>query len=276
MNEKNSEVKQQANYLLSNLRNLLAAQTMSTWHGDKRRGQINSRSLHRLRTGGAELFRQKESGKELDTAALIVMDWSGSMACGRSTETLPLVIQLQVVYTLSNALDILGIANKVVAFHNVGSHEMRGLSRAEFDTYNRFSAFRFIKFKDWNEKAMKVSGNFNPNAGGRNENNSDGEALEILSPELLARTEARKMMIVCSDGMPCDGASNDTVLEECLKAAVKKIEAQKVEVLGVGINSCHVEKFYGNNVVVDLKNFSQKLIGKLSEMILGVKKPAKV
>ena len=265
----NPDSKKQAAVLLANLRNLLTTQTLAKWQGDKLRGRIDSRNLHRLRTGRMDLFQQKETGREIDTAVMMVLDWSGSMDGPR------LYTQLQVVYTLANALDLLGIACRVVAFNSRTDTARRVLEQGKNlgEIYNRFSWFEFIEIKGWNQRAATVVGNFNPSAnGGSHDHNCDGEALDILYIDLLARPEKRKILVVTSDGQPNDVGASKGRLRRHLSDTVKKINGQGIEVLGVGIESEHVVEYYPENVVLSAANFGAKLTGKLSEMFLGIKR----
>ena len=70
----------------------------------------------------------------------------------------------------------------------------------------------------------------------------DGEAVEWACARLAARPEARKILVVISDGSPMDGATalaNDPFyLDNHLKQVVARQEsAGRVEVLGLGVGA---------------------------------------
>ena len=84
---------------------------------------------------------------------------------------------------------------------------------------------------------------------------------------LSARPEKRKVMMVLSDGWPAaDGYGHEQhLLEVC-----RDIEASDVELVGIGIQSDAVERFYSKHVVVnDIKDLEGEVMNQLSKLLLG-------
>ena len=84
----------------------------------------------------------------------------------------------------------------------------------------------------------------------------DGEAVDWACTRLVARPEARRILIVISDGSPMDsatGQANDAFyLDNHLKAVVARHEASRdVEVLGLGVG-LDLSPYYRRCLAVDL------------------------
>jgi cobalamin biosynthesis protein CobT len=87
------------------------------------------------------------------------------------------------------------------------------------------------------------------------QNNVDGESIQVAAYRLAQRPEKRKVMIVLSDGMPAANCpayyrSGGDILSEHLKAVVQEVQKAKIDVVGIGINSFAVQKFYPKSVVL--------------------------
>ena len=105
-------------------------------------------------------------------------------------------------------------------------------------------------------------------------NNIDGESVEYAAKRLWARREARKLMIVLSDGLPCaegDRSAQDWHLAE----TVKRIQSGGIEVFGIGIMSAAVKRYYRNHVVINkLDELPTTVMRQLEVMLLDSTKAA--
>jgi cobalamin biosynthesis protein CobT len=79
--------------------------------------------------------------------------------------------------------------------------------------------------------------------------NVDGESVEAAARRLLARREESKVMLVLSDGYPAAAGSRGD-LEQHLKRVVKDIAGAGVRIVGIGIQSDAVQKFYPKSLVI--------------------------
>jgi cobaltochelatase CobT len=84
----------------------------------------------------------------------------------------------------------------------------------------------------------------------------DGEAVEWACSRLVARGEARRIVVVISDGSPMDSATaqaNDpNYLDQHLREVVAQHEdARTVEVLGLGVG-LDLSPYYRHHFAVDL------------------------
>ena len=84
----------------------------------------------------------------------------------------------------------------------------------------------------------------------------DGEAVDWTCNRMLARSEARRILIVISDGCPSDGATglaNDPFyLDNHLKDVVARREREgAVEILGLGVG-LDLSPFYRRSLATDM------------------------
>jgi cobalamin biosynthesis protein CobT len=76
--------------------------------------------------------------------------------------------------------------------------------------------------------------------------------------------------MVMSDGLPEDHFMNRTQMNTDLVNKVKKLEAQGVEVFGVGIQTDEVKQFYRwHTVVNDTDDLEKELIDRMSNVLVG-------
>lgn len=229
--------------------------SQSVWSAGQRRGRINPSSLHRLASGDDRVFRKREEHSSKDVAVELVVDCSGSMRGQQMT------LAAQSAYALSSVLTRIGIANEVVGFTTDSSKmwsdpayssEVREEADRIGRTFSRQEPLWIHIFKSFAERmSTEVTGRFAAAYANQIEtnNNVDGESIEIAAHRLLQRREKGKIMMVLSDGEPAAyGNSGD--LNDHLKATVNKIEASGVKVIGIGIASNAVKKFYGRNIVL--------------------------
>lgn len=98
--------------------------------------------------------------------------------------------------------------------------------------------------------------------------NVDGESVQIAANRLMRRREARKILMVLSDGHPaCPG--NRTALRAHLKRSVKEAESWGVDVLGIGINSDAPQQFYGKFVLLkEVSQLPSVVMGELKRLLM--------
>jgi len=101
--------------------------------------------------------------------------------------------------------------------------------------------------------------------------NIDGEALEWAHRRMLGRHEARKILMVISDGAPVDDSTLSvnpaTHLERPLRDVIEMIERRRaVELLAVGIGH-DVTRYYQR--AVPLTDVDQ-LAGAMTEQLAGL------
>lgn len=236
------------------LERAMAAITQTVWSPGHKSGRLHSAALVRGMFGRDDLFRRKEMSRSKDVAVELVVDCSGSMGGAGKIQ-----IACHTAYALSSVLERIGIQNEVIGFTTKPlSASVRDAMIAERSKasvrYSRTEALYMPVFKGFGERlTSEVKRRFAevPFGGAVSlRENVDGESIQVAARRLLARREARKVMIVLSDGHPsCSGdrAALDTHLIE----AVKLLEKQKIEVVGLGIMDSSVKRYYPKSVVVN-------------------------
>jgi cobaltochelatase CobT len=101
--------------------------------------------------------------------------------------------------------------------------------------------------------------------------NIDGEALLWAHDRLMGRAEARRILMVISDGAPVDdttsSANGGAYLERHLRDVISRIEQRSpVELLAIGIGH-DVTRYYRRALtIVDVEQLGGAMIDKLAEL----------
>jgi cobalamin biosynthesis protein CobT len=200
----------------------------------------------------------------------LVVDASGSMS-GEKIHTAS-----QAAYALSSVLDRLNIKNEVICFttKELGESAQRELRDSHAKHAVRFSRVEGLYMpilKGYEEKmCATVRDRFAwlPNTRILR-SNVDGECVEIAARRLLARKEAGKIMIVLSDGYPAAAGSRGD-LEQHLMRVVKDIGKTGIKVVGIGIQSTAVEKFYEKHMVLNkVEDLPSAVIKELRHLLMA-------
>lgn len=252
--------------LQSEIQRVFRAKSAARWEPGLRRGKLNPSALHRVVQGDDRVFRKKAVTTTKSIAVELVVDMSGSMSMDGKIYSACLS-----AYIFANILDNLGIAHEIVGFStltNFVKDNTPGLGSkvdAIYETYGsqrRADPGLLNKFGRVVPTALYVLKDFNQRFGEQQRRqltsiadnrvfsrvascNVDGESLVQSYKRLTTRREARKIMIVMSDGNPSADAS-DALLEMNLKRTVGEIEKAGVEVYALGLMDRAVKQFYKN------------------------------
>lgn len=140
-------------------------------------GQLAPARLWKLgRTEDEKLFDKKLLSGASEFVVDILLDSSGSQAIRQSQ------VAIQ-GYMISEALSAVGISHRVTGYCTFWNHTI---------------LHRFRDYEDQAEKNLRI---FEFRASG---DNRDGLAIKAVYDSLLNRTELHKILIVLSDGKPCD------------------------------------------------------------------------
>jgi cobalamin biosynthesis protein CobT len=262
------------------LERAIVAHSRSFWQPGRRSGRLHGANLSRLRFNDDRVFRSREEHTCKDTAIELVIDCSGSMN-GRGK----IEVATQAAYALSMTLDRMQIAHEVIGFTTYynSSKEYEKVYRNMYDElrklgrhcYSRQDCIVMPIVKDFNERittehkrrfaAMPHMRRGSQMFG----NNIDGECIEIAARRLAKRSEARKVMIVLSDGAPA-GQGNNHEIQCHTKRVIESIEKSSgMEIVGIGIASNAVKQFYTRNVVLnDIESLPAVVMNELKHALL--------
>jgi cobaltochelatase CobT len=257
------------------LERAIAARSATIWTGGHKSGRLHGSALVRLFGMGdrIDVFRRKQENSSKSVAVSLVVDCSGSMTMGGKIS-----LACHAAYGLSATLERIGINHEVIGFttDSLPYDAIREMhSDPNYRKFARSEALLLPIFKDYHERlTANVVRRFALCANQRQSfgmsENVDGESVQIAAHRLSVRSETRKIMIVLSDGEPaCASPAGDRLLDAHLKESVKNIEKSGIDVVGIGIMSSAVKKFYTKNVVIsDIKQLPVEVLRQLKALLL--------
>lgn len=171
-----------------------------------RKGRLNPSSLYRLSVGNPRVFQKEGTHTGLDTAVHVLLDASGSMM-GE-----PMRLASLACYAVGKALEhAKGISVGITAFPAFSAQ-----SEAVYPIM---------------EHGQPLTDNFQISA---DYDTPLAEALWWTLQVLVKRQERRKLLLILTDGQP---NTWDPSVE-----ALQQITRVGIEVYGVGLNDCNIEK----------------------------------
>lgn len=196
--------------------------------------------LARLRVSDPRVFKNRVKREKVNTAVTLLVDSSGSMEGNRWCSA----IQLAALFC--EALELANVPCEVLTFTT--KYPNQPLTHGQ-----RAFALRHTILKSFTERAI-THRNLWPGMIQFSLDNCDGESVLWAAKRLAARSEKRKVLFVLSDGRPATGMRLGggrvfQILDNHLREVVGNIEKAGIEVLGVGIQSDAVRRFYPKWVV---------------------------
>ncbi|MCK9985908.1 MAG: cobaltochelatase CobT [Azoarcus sp.] len=253
---------------------VLARPAPDGWRFGEEEGHIDGRRLAQLISSPAErrVFRQERYVPQADCAVSFLVDCSGSM----KTHIEPVAVLLDV---LMRALETIGVATELLGFTTGawnGSRAYRDwMSRGRPPHPGRLNEVCHMVFKDadrpWRRARSDIAALLKADLF---REGIDGEAVDWACNRLLARSEARRILIVVSDGCPSDGATglaNDPFyLDNHLKEVVARREREgAVEILGLGVG-LDLSPFYRRSLATDMtQGLENTLFTEIVQLIGG-------
>lgn len=253
-------------------RRLLAAR-LPTWAFEQEEGRIDNRRLSRLLVPGPRataVFRQEQAAPMPEACVTLLVDQSGSMDSKRR-EMVALAIDLA-VHTLEScriSVEVLGFTTRFDADSPVVEAWQAAACPA---SPGRLNALRHIVYKTANRPWRRCRPYLELLLrDGLGKENIDGESLDWAARRLAGRREARKILIVLSDGSPYDAATTRVhgraYLEDHLRQVIAAIEASPIHLVGIG--AAHsVSRFYRSALILPRPDdVAQVLFEQLGELL---------
>ena len=228
----------------------LMGRKQTLWLGDRTRGSLDPRSLHRLITCSSNrIFRKRIETEGKNTACTLLLDISSSM----SGKSIDLCRQLGLVF--AESLSVLGFPTEIIGFSTldmdlrVDVARETGVSEEELaKRFARFVPVYHAVYKQFNEPWRKVAGRFGSVA--TRSLTPLGESLLFAGKRLASRPEKRKVLFCLTDGKPVVGAWDEQVTFEHACEAVKKLQRAGIEPVGIGILEESVRHIFPSNAVI--------------------------
>lgn len=258
--------------LANRLQRRLQAQQNRSWDFDQEEGVLDAGRLARVVANPTMplSFKVEQDTEFRDTVVTLLLDNSGSMR-GR-----PISIAAICADILSQTLERCQVKVEVLGFTTRawkgGQSRETWLQGGRAANPGRLNDLRHIVYKRADAPWRRVR----PNLGlmmkeGLLKENIDGEALEWAHKRLVNRPEARRIMMVISDGAPVDdstlSANPPNYLEKHLRDVIAMIERRRqVELLAIGIGH-DVTRYYQRAVTI---TDVEQLAGAMTEQLAAL------
>lgn len=258
--------------LANKLQRRLQAQQNRSWLFDLEEGTLDAGRLARVVVSPTTplSFKQEKDTEFRDTCVTLLLDNSGSMR-GR-----PISIAAICADVLARTLERCGVKVEILGFTTRawkgGQSRERWLAEGRAQGPGRLNDLRHIIYKAADAPWRRVR----PNLGlmmkeGLLKENIDGEALEWAHRRMMARPEARKILMVISDGAPVDDSTLSVnpanFLEKHLRDVIAMVQRRRaVELIAIGIGH-DVTRYYERAVTI---TDVEQLAGAMTEQLAGL------
>ncbi len=258
--------------LANKLQRRLQAQQNRSWLFDLEEGTLDAGRLARVVANPTTplSFKQEKDTEFRDTCVTLLLDNSGSMR-GR-----PISIAAICADVLARTLERCSVKVEILGFTTRawkgGQSRERWLAQGRAQGPGRLNDLRHIIYKAADAPWRRAR----PNLGlmmkeGLLKENIDGEALEWAHRRMMARPEARKILMVISDGAPVDDSTLSVnpanFLEKHLRDVISMVERRRqVELIAIGIGH-DVTRYYQRAVTI---TDVEQLAGAMTEQLASL------
>lgn len=258
--------------LANKLQRRLQAQQNRSWEFDREEGILDAGRLARVVAQPTTplSFKVEKDTEFRDTVVTLLLDNSGSMR-GR-----PISIAAICADVLARTLERCNVKVEILGFTTRawkgGQAREAWLAEGRPQQPGRLNDLRHIIYKNADAPWRRVR----PNLGlmmkeGLLKENIDGEALEWAHRRMIARQEARKILMVISDGAPVDDSTLSVnpanFLEKHLRDVIAMVEKRRqVELLAIGIGH-DVTRYYDRAVTI---TDVEQLAGAMTEQLAAL------
>ncbi len=255
--------------LANKLQRRLQAQQNRSWEFDREEGILDAGRLARVVANPTTplSFKVEKDTEFRDTVVTLLLDNSGSMR-GR-----PISIAAICADVLARTLERCSVKVEILGFTTRawkgGQAREAWLQAGRPQTPGRLNDLRHIIYKTADAPWRRARENLGlMMKEGLLKENIDGEALEWAHRRITARHEARKILMVISDGAPVDDSTLSVnpanYLEKHLRDVIAMVEKRRaVELIAIGIGH-DVTRYYNHAVTI---TDVEQLAGAMTEQL---------
>ncbi len=258
--------------LANRLQRKLMAQQVRSWEFDLEEGLLDTSRLARIVANPTHSlsFKREKEMEFRDTVVTLLIDNSGSMR-GR-----PITIAAMSADILARTLERCGVKVEILGFTT--SQWKGGQSRKQWVDSGkpahpgRLNDLRHIVYKSADTPWRRARKNLGLMLReGILKENIDGEALAWAHTRLMGRSEARRILMVVSDGAPVDDSTLSVnpgnYLEKHLRDVITFIENRSpVQLLAIGIGH-DVTRYYRRAVtLMDVDELGGAVMAQLTDL----------
>jgi cobaltochelatase CobT len=256
--------------LANKLQRKLMAQQNRSWTFDLEEGLLDVARLTRVIVDptASLAFKEEEDTEFRDTVVSILIDNSGSMR-GR-----PIMVAAVCADILARTLERCGVKTEVLGFTTRawkgGTSREDWLKAGKPAAPGRLNDLRHIIYKAADAPWRRARRNLGlMMREGLLKENIDGEALMWAHQRLIGRPEARRILMVISDGAPVDDSTlsvnSGHYLEKHLREVISEIEGKSpVQLIAIGIGH-DVTRYYRRAVtIVDAEQLAGAIVDQLA------------
>jgi cobaltochelatase CobT len=241
--------------LANKLQRRLQAQQNRSWEFDREEGILDAGRLARVVASPTTplSFKVEKDTEFRDTVVTLLLDNSGSMR-GR-----PISIAAICADVLARTLERCQVKVEILGFTTRawkgGQSREAWLQAGREQQPGRLNDLRHILYKTADTPWRRARENLGlMMKEGLLKENIDGEALEWAHRRMVARPEARKILMVISDGAPVDDSTLSVnpanYLEKHLRDVIAMVERRRaVELIAIGIGH-DVTRYYQHAVTI--------------------------
>jgi Mg-chelatase subunit ChlD len=236
--------------LASQIKRYLLVKVQSKTINNQKSGRIDTSSLwkasvYRGQPAGGRVFQKNAEHMNLDTAVALLVDQSGSMSGSR------IINAAAAAVTLNEVFSKIGVKTRITSFTDNHLYTINYLHKDYSESVNKEKLIKRMAVA----ATEKMSGN------------ADGENILWEFNKIANRPEQKKLMIVLSDGQPCDSKTGN--IYDFTMDVIKGVEKSKVGIIGIGIETDAVETFYKRfRVLNDSSKIESTLLDILSNEVL--------
>ncbi|MWD26950.1 cobaltochelatase subunit CobT [Aquicoccus sp. SCR17] len=258
--------------LANKLQRRLQAQQNRSWEFDREEGILDAGRLARVVANPTTplSFKVEKDMEFRDTVVTLLLDNSGSMR-GR-----PISIAAICADVLARTLERCSVKVEILGFTTRawkgGQSREAWLNEGRPQQPGRLNDLRHIIYKGADSPWRRARANLGlMMKEGLLKENIDGEALEWAHRRMQGRPEARKILMVISDGAPVDDSTLSVnpanYLEKHLRDVIAMVERKKmVELLAIGIGH-DVTRYYDRAVTI---TDVEQLAGAMTEQLAAL------